>query len=75
VEPRRADPAVIVVSLILRSIKEARGISPASPPGFACWRGSLVPSRGCRILVIEGLTVGKAIKRSVGAVRRAWASR
>jgi len=63
------------VSLILRSIQRARWHPRPHPRRI---RGHGVVARDLLvlpILVIEGLTVGKAIKRSSELFRRAWGSR
>jgi hypothetical protein len=60
------------VSLILRSLQERGGIFARLAAGFAGIAWSLVTFLVLPVLVIEGLTVGKAIKRSSELFRRAW---
>ena len=60
------------VSLILRSIQERGGILARIAAGFAGMAWSLVTFLVLPILVIEGLSVGAAIKRSSELFRRAW---
>jgi hypothetical protein len=60
------------VSLILRSLQERGGIFARIAAGFAGMAWSLVTFLVLPVLVIEGLSVGKAIKRSSELFRRAW---
>jgi hypothetical protein len=60
------------VSLILRSLQERGGILARIAAGFAGMAWSLVTFLVLPVLVIEGLTVGKAIKRSSELFRRTW---
>jgi Family of unknown function (DUF6159) len=60
------------VSLILRAIQERGGIVARIAAGFAGMAWSLVTFLVLPILVIEGLGVGAAIKRSSELFRRAW---
>jgi hypothetical protein len=60
------------VSLVLRSIQERGGFLARIAAGFAGMAWSLVTFLVLPVLVIEGLTVGKAIKRSSELFRRAW---
>jgi hypothetical protein len=60
------------VSLILRSLQERGGIFARIAAGFAGIAWSLVTFLVLPVLVIEGLTVGKAIKRSSELFKRTW---
>ena len=60
------------VSLILRAIQERGGILARIAAGFAGMAWSLVTFLVLPILVIEGLSVGAAIKRSSQLFRKAW---
>ena len=60
------------MSLILRSLQERGGIVARIAAGFAGMAWSLVTFLVLPVLVIEGLSVGKAIKRSSELFRRAW---
>jgi len=60
------------VSLVLRSLQERGGIFARIAAGFAGMAWSLVTFLVLPVLVIEGLSVGKAIKRASELFRRAW---
>jgi hypothetical protein len=60
------------VSLLLRALQERGGILARIAAGFAGMAWSLVTFLVLPVLVIEGLSVGAAIKRSSELFRRAW---
>jgi hypothetical protein len=60
------------VSLVLRSMQQRGGIVARIAAGFAGMAWSLVTFLVLPVLVIEGLTVGKAIKRSSELFKRTW---
>ena len=60
------------VSLVLRAIQERGGIFARIAAGFAGLAWSLVTFLVLPILVIEGLGVGSAIKRSSELFKRTW---
>jgi hypothetical protein len=60
------------VSLVLRAIQERGGIVARIAAGFAGLAWSLVTFLVLPILVIEGLGVGSAIKRSSQLFKRTW---
>jgi Family of unknown function (DUF6159) len=60
------------VSLILRAVQERGGIVARIAAGFAGMAWSLVTFLVLPILVIEGLTVGAAIKRSSTLFKKTW---
>jgi Family of unknown function (DUF6159) len=60
------------VSLVLRAVQERGGIVARIAAGFAGMAWSLVTFLVLPILVIEGLGVGAAIKRSSELFRRTW---
>jgi hypothetical protein len=60
------------VSLILRSLQERGGIVARIAAGFAGMAWSLVTFLVLPVLVIEGLTVGKAIRRSSQLFKGTW---
>jgi hypothetical protein len=60
------------VSLVLRAIQERGGIIARIAAGFAGLAWSLVTFLVLPILVIEGLGVGAAIKRSSELFKRTW---
>jgi hypothetical protein len=60
------------VSIVLRAVQERGGIVGRIAAGFAGMAWSLVTFLVLPVLVIEGLSVGAAIKRSSELFRRAW---
>jgi hypothetical protein len=60
------------VSLILRAVQERGGIVARIAAGFAGMAWSLVTFLVLPIMVIEGLTVGAAIKRSSTLFKKTW---
>jgi hypothetical protein len=60
------------VSIVLRAVQERGGIVARIAAGFAGMAWSLVTFLVLPVLVIEGLGVGAAIKRSSQLFRKAW---
>jgi hypothetical protein len=60
------------VSIVLRAVQERGGIVARIAAGFAGMAWSLVTFLVLPVLVIEGLSVGKAIKRSSELFKRSW---